>query len=50
MVSNIRQSPVDVVNIPYFTGFYTSQVVIAGFLNRSSISVGLPFGKLQPEN
>ena len=27
-------TPVDMVNIPLFTRFYTSQVVIAGFLNH----------------
>ena len=30
--SEIRRSPVDMVDIPLFTAFYTCQVVIAGFL------------------
>ena len=33
-MAEIRRSPVDMENLPLFTGFYTSQVVIAGFLNH----------------
>ena len=40
--SEIRQAPVDMVNIPLFIGFYTSQVVIAGFLNHQVIGVFMP--------
>ena len=31
-VDGQNPAPVDIVNIPLFTGVYTSQVVIAGFL------------------
>ena len=33
-VDGRNPAPVDVANIPLFEGFYTSQVVIAGFLNH----------------
>ena len=32
--SEIRCSPVDMVHVPLFTRFYTSQVVVLGFLNH----------------
>ena len=34
LMEDIRRSPVDMVNIPLFTGFHTCHVVIAGVLNH----------------
>ena len=43
-VDGRNRAPVDMVNIPLFTGFYTSQVVVWDFFHQQ---YGYPFGDLQ---